>query len=121
MPVKISKPNHLLQIASHALFWAIVINPVMANADTLFGIVPQQSATKLARAWVPFIKRLSEETGVSVRFATLKDIPNFKQCHARGAYELAYMNPYHFTVFNKLSGYRATVGQMIAGGYRGKT
>ena len=67
------------------------------------------------------LKRLSEETGVSVRFATLKDIPNFKQCLARGAYELAYMNPYHFTVFNKLSGYRATVGQMIAGGYRGKT
>ena len=88
MPVKISKPNHLLQIASHALFWAFVINPVMANSDILFGIVPQQSATKLARAWVPFIKRLSIETRVSVRFATLRDIPSFEKCLARGAYEL---------------------------------
>ena len=111
MPVKKSKFNHLHEIVSHAFFWLFVINPVMANSDILFGIVPQQSATKLARAWVPFIKRLSEETGVSVRFATSKDIPNFKQCLAWGAYELAYMNPYHFTVFNKLSGYRATVGQ----------
>ena len=102
---------HLLQIASNALFWAIVINRVMANAHILFGIVPQQSATKLARACVPFIKRLSEETGVSVRFATLTDIPSFEKCLARGAYELAYMNPYHFAVFNKLSGYRAIVGQ----------
>ena len=111
MTVKKSKFNHLLQIASNALFWVIVIKCVMANANILFGILPQESAIKLARAWVPFIKRLFEETGVSVRFATLKDITSFKQCLARGAYELAYMNPYHFTVFNKLSGYRATVGQ----------
>ena len=83
----------------------------MANSDILFGIVPQQSATKLARAWVPFIKRLSKETGVSVRFATLKNIPSFEKCLARGAYELFYMNPYHFTVLYRLPGYRAIVGQ----------
>ena len=88
MPVKKSKFNHLLQIASNALFWVIVIKRVMANADILFGILPQESAIKLARAWVPFIKRLSKETGVSVRFATLKDIPSFEKCLARGAYEL---------------------------------
>ena len=87
MPVKKSKFNHLHQIVSHALFWAVVINPVMANSDILFGIVPQESTTKPARAWVPFIKRLSKETGVSVRFATLKDIPSFEKCLARGAYE----------------------------------
>ena len=88
MPVKKSKFNNLHQIVSHALFWAFVINPVMANSDILFGIVPHKSATKLARAWVPFIKRLSKETGVIVRFATLKDIPSFEKCLARGAYEL---------------------------------
>ena len=88
MPVKNCKFNHLHQIVSHALFWALVINPVMANSDILFGIVPQQSATKLVRAWVPFIKRLSKGTGVSVRFATLNDIPSFEKCLARGAYEL---------------------------------
>ena len=88
MPVKKSKFNHLHQIVSHALFWTFVINPVMANSDILFGIVPQQYASKPARAWVPFIKRLSKETGVSVRFATRKDIPSFEKCLARGAYEL---------------------------------
>ena len=87
MPVKKSKFNHFHQIVSYASFWAFVINLVMANSDILFGIVPQPSATKLARAWVPFIKRLSKETGVSVRFATLKDIPSFEKCLARGAYE----------------------------------
>ena len=77
----------------------------------IFGIVPQQSATRLAQAWVPMMKHLSEKTGVKITFATAKDIPSFEACLAKGAYDLAYMNPYHFTVFNKADGYRAFARQ----------
>lgn len=77
----------------------------------VFGIVPQQSATRLAQVWVPMMAHLSEQTGVKIAFATAKDIPSFEACLAKGAYDLAYMNPYHFTVFNQASGYKAFARQ----------
>lgn len=48
-------------------------NPAAASDNILFGIVPQQSATRLAQVWVPFMNRLSEETGMNIRFATIKE------------------------------------------------
>jgi phosphonate transport system substrate-binding protein len=77
----------------------------------VFGIVPQQSATSLDQVWVPMMAHLSEQTGVKIAFATAKDIPSFEACLAKGAYDLAYMNPYHFTVFNQASGYKAFARQ----------
>lgn len=82
-----------------------------AEQNILFGIVPQQSATRLAQVWIPVMNRLSQETGLKIRFATTKDIPTFEKCLAKGAYELAYMNPYHYTVFHKKSGYQAFAHQ----------
>lgn len=83
-----------------------------ARADTLyFGIVPQQAASRLAKMWVPVMQELSAQTGLDIRFATMKDIPTFEQCLAQGAYDIAYMNPYHYTVFSKKSGYRAFAHQ----------
>lgn len=42
-----------------------------------------------------------------MEFATAKDIPTFEACLAHGAYDVAYMNPYHYTVFHSLAGYEA--------------
>ncbi|MCB1772208.1 MAG: phosphate/phosphite/phosphonate ABC transporter substrate-binding protein [Gammaproteobacteria bacterium] len=72
-----------------------------------FGVVPQQSASKLARLWTPIAQYLGETTGLDVRFATAPDIPEFERRLARGEYDLAYMNPYHFVVFNEKPGYHA--------------
>jgi phosphonate transport system substrate-binding protein len=77
------------------------------NKTYTFGIVPQQSATKLAEVWLPLLKEIEAKTGYSIRFATAKDIPTFEACLAQQAYDFAYMNPYHYIVFNKLSGYIA--------------
>lgn len=88
---------------------AIVMNTSPVNAaDTLtFGVVPQQSASTLARLWTPIAQRLGEKTGLDIRFATAPDIPEFERRLARGEYDVAYMNPYHFVVFNEKPGYRA--------------
>ena len=59
---------------------------MVANAAIILGIVPQQSATKIAKAYLPFIKKHSEETGLSVYFATTKDIPRFVKCVVRFVY-----------------------------------
>ena len=89
----------------------LLIPPVYMGAEeslTLsFGIVPQQSATKLARLWTPICKYLSKQTGYRFVFKTAKDIPTFEKRLAAGEYDIAYMNPYHYTVFSIDPGYRA--------------
>lgn len=76
-----------------------------------FGVVPQQSATKLARTWVPLLKLLQQKTGIKLRFSTAPNIPTFEERLAKGEYDLAYMNPYHYTVFHKSAGYQAFAKQ----------
>ena len=72
-----------------------------------FAIVPQQAATVLAASWGPVIKQVAGIVGPDLKFATTKDIPTFEACLAKGAYDFAYMNPYHYVTFNAKSGYRA--------------
>ena len=82
------------------------------DESMIFGVVPQQSATRLAQVWVPLLEHISKKANRKIRFATARDIPTFEACLAKGAYDLAYMNPYHFTVFHKLSGYQAFARQV---------
>ncbi len=80
------------------------------SAETLtLGIVPQQSASRLAQLWAPIAEYISNATGENVHFATAPDIPTFEKRLAKGKYDIAYMNPYHFVVFNADPGYRAIV------------
>ena len=72
-----------------------------------FGVVPQQAATRLAQMWVPLLQRVQALSGVPLKFATAKDIPTFEEGLAAGRYDFAYMNPFHFVVFNAAPGYRA--------------
>ncbi|MCG9582507.1 phosphate/phosphite/phosphonate ABC transporter substrate-binding protein [Vibrio tubiashii] len=77
-------------------------------ADTLtFGVVPQQSASRLAKQWGPLVDTLKEQTGYEITFSTAPNIPEFEKRLSEGEYDLAYMNPYHYTVFSQVSGYRA--------------
>lgn len=71
------------------------------------GVVPQQAATALAKAWIPLLAEISQRSGVRLSFKTAPDIPAFEERMKRGEYDLAYMNPYHYTVFSKQAGYRA--------------
>ena len=94
------------------VLWVLLILTVpVCAADApgtlTFGVVPQQSATKLARTWVPVLRTLQERTGIPLRFATAPDIPTFEQRLSAGEYDLAYMNPYHYTVFHGRPGYQA--------------
>ncbi|MCU7834321.1 MAG: phosphate/phosphite/phosphonate ABC transporter substrate-binding protein [gamma proteobacterium symbiont of Taylorina sp.] len=75
--------------------------------NIIFGIVPQQSASKLARLWTPIFKQIGERAGVTIKFRTAPDIPTFEKRVSEGEYDIAYMNPYHYTVFSKKPGYVA--------------
>ncbi|MEO0444096.1 MAG: PhnD/SsuA/transferrin family substrate-binding protein, partial [Pseudomonadota bacterium] len=56
-----------------------------------FGIVPQQSAKKLAQAWTPVLQYLSTKTGIKLQFKTAKNIPEFEKRLADGDYDFSYM------------------------------
>ncbi len=89
-----------------ALSLFVTLN-VKATESLSVGIVPQQSAAKLARLWSPLLRELEQRSGVKLQFHTAPDIPTFERRLAEGEYDLAYMNPYHYTVFSREPGYRA--------------
>lgn len=82
-----------------------------AVAPLRFGVVPQQAARKLARLWTPLLEVVSEQVGISIVFETAPDIPTFERRLKEGQYHLAYMNPYHYTVFHRNPGYIALAKQ----------
>jgi phosphate/phosphite/phosphonate ABC transporter binding protein len=91
-----------------AVFLLLAAGEARAERPTLvFGIVPQQSASRLAQEWIPLLNHLGLQTGLKLVFATAKDIPTFESCLSQGAYDIAYMNPYHYTVFHQAPGYVA--------------
>lgn len=81
--------------------------PAKPPTSYSFGIVPQQSASKLARLWAPLLAKVSTDAGIRLQFATAPNIPTFEERLADGHYDFAYMNPYHYTVFHESPGYRA--------------
>lgn len=83
------------------------VNNANAEKTYSFAIVPQQSASQLAETWSPVLGWLSQHSGVPLRFVTTPDIPSFEKALSAAEYDFAYMNPYHFTVFNDKPGYRA--------------
>lgn len=85
----------------------IQINDIKAEKIYSFAVVPQQSASQLAETWSPVLGWLSQHAGVQLRFVTTPDIPSFEKALSAAEYDFAYMNPYHFTVFNNKPGYHA--------------
>ncbi len=98
---------HMLSVAAMSVgLWLPAYAQNVQHALTL-GIVPQQSASRLAEDWGPLLSELSRRSGVPLEFRTAPSIPAFEERLAKGAYDLAYMNPYHYVVFHKASGYQA--------------
>ena len=88
---------------------AFLAQPTGADSPTelTVGIVPQQSASALAAAWIPLLSEAAQRAGVRLAFRTASDIPTFEDRVKNGDYDIVYMNPYHYTVFSKAPGYDA--------------
>ncbi|SIO35612.1 phosphate/phosphite/phosphonate ABC transporter substrate-binding protein [Salinivibrio sp. ES.052] len=94
-----------------SLLFSITLVPHAQARDITFGIVPQQSAITLANNWGPILEYVSQQSGHNIVFRTAKDIPEFEGRVLTGEYDIAYMNPYHYTVFHQKPGYKAFVKQ----------
>ena len=76
-----------------------------------FGVVPQHAANKITRQWTPILDWISKRCNCQLKVRTAKNIPEFEKQLSLGKYDYAYMNPYHFTVFNQKPGYQAVARQ----------
>ncbi|MDN2663584.1 phosphate/phosphite/phosphonate ABC transporter substrate-binding protein [Psychromonas sp. 14N.309.X.WAT.B.A12] len=95
-----------------AIIMMFLSSNILAEGKVLkLGVVPQQSASSLAKVWLPLTLSLSEKTGYQIRFATAPNIPEFEKRVAAGEYDITYLNPYHYTVFSKSIGLRAIARQ----------
>ena len=98
-------PKWLPAVTVTLLMTLMVQLPAAAQAPAgkryLFGIVPQQSSSELARAWVPVLHFLERQTGLTLEFATAKDIPTFEARMAAGQYDFGYLSPYTYTVLRR--------------------
>jgi phosphonate transport system substrate-binding protein len=91
----------------------VALSSFSITAQTItFGIVPQQPAKKLAELWTPALQYIRIHTGLELHFATAKNIPQFEKRLLAGEYDIAYMNPYHYTVFSQKTGYQAVAKEL---------
>ena len=122
--ILVREPAKYIRSASACVvFLACIASPLDTIAQDevrpfTFGVVPQQAAAKLARLWTPLLDAVSEASGVPLQFRTAPNIPEFERRVGSGDYDVAYMNPYHYTVFSESAGYSALakqVGKRIRG------
>lgn len=107
-----SRPFRTGILALTLILWSgSTLGQSLSNHALSFAIVPQHSASKTVRLWGPVIEWLSQRSGLELEVVTATDIPEFERRLKAGDYDLAYMNPYHFVVFNQIPGYRAVAHQ----------
>lgn len=105
-----------------ALLAGVLAAPLSGRAEEPvydFGVLPQVATAKVAEQWVPFLDRLSEASGVKLRFVTAPSISEFGTRAAAGAYPfyyhntLAYVQAEHlYTAFAREVGAK-TVGVLV--------
>jgi phosphonate transport system substrate-binding protein len=70
-----------------------------------FGVVPQFEQRKLFSIWHPILDELEHRTGLRFELVGSPKIPVFEQKCIEGAYDFAYMNPYHLLLAHDAQGY----------------
>lgn len=98
-------------------FLLFMLSSLLFSKTLVLGVVPQQSPQKLYKAWSPIVKYISEETGIDIIFKTEKSIPSFEKELYLGNYDIAYSNPYHYTLAHERVNHNAVVrfDKMIVG------
>jgi phosphonate transport system substrate-binding protein len=85
-----------------------LISPPAESAENVtysFGVVPQFEKRKLFGIWRPILDELERRTGFTFELADSSNIPAFEEKFLEGAYDFAYMNPYHLLIAHDAQGY----------------
>lgn len=69
------------------------------------GIVPQFDARRTYNIWRHILDKIQQATGLRFVLKGSPNIPAFEQAYMSGAFDFAYMNPYHALLANHSQGY----------------
>jgi phosphonate transport system substrate-binding protein len=83
------------------------VSPAAEPASYSIAVVPQFDLRRIETVWRPIIDRLQGATGLRFHLVAEAAIPVFEKGLHAGAYDFAYMNPYHYVVASRRQGYRA--------------
>ena len=92
--------RHLL-----ALLLLLSTCSITAQERYTFGVVPQFEPGRIAATWQPILRELEKRTGFRIELVGAPGIPAFEQAFMAGAYDFAYMNPYHSVLAGEQQGY----------------
>lgn len=90
-------------------FAAFAHGPAAAQEAYSFGVVPQFEAIQLSNVWTPLLAEVSRRSGVTLRMEGSPKIPEFEKSFQDGAFDFAYMNPYHSLIALETQGYAPLV------------
>ena len=76
-----------------------------APTEITFAVEPQFGAETIFETWGPVLHEVGARAGVKLRLETYRSIPEFERSLRRGAPDLAYVNPYHALLANRVQGY----------------
>jgi len=83
---------------------------LILSAQTLsLGIVPRYNINQIRDQWLPLTEIIFKKTGVKIVLKTEAGVSQFLKAYQSGAYDLAYSNPGHYILANKLEGYTAII------------
>lgn len=88
-----------------------------------FGVVPQFEPRKQFAIWAPILREIGRRAGISLKLVGSPKIPDFEKSFLSGAFDFAYMNPYHAMLALWTQGYlplvrdggRELVGIVVVG------
>lgn len=96
-----------VRLAAASLF--LVPLSAVAQETYTFGVVPQFEARKLAEIWTPILAEISDRVGHILVKVGSPNIPEFENSFNDGAFDFAYMNPYHSIMALDSQGYMPLV------------
>lgn len=106
------------QVMLAATFMIALAGGASAEKVYTIGVVPQFGPKKIAAIWNPIIEELEARTGLKFKLVGSPRIPEFEDSFLNGAFDFAYMNPYHFLLARNSQGYVPLVndgGRMLFG------
>ncbi len=100
-------------IFSFLLWTALACAQAQTNPSTApkltVGVVPQFSASEIARNWLPFLQEVGAASGMVLELKSYPSIPLFEKAFLAGETDLVFMNPYHAVMAYKAQGYTPLV------------
>lgn len=96
--------ERLLRIVWLLLFF-VYTSHSRADVELTVAIVPQFPPDQIYSTWTPVLDEIAKMTGLRLVLKPYSTIPDFELAFRKGAFDVAYMNPYHAVMAMKAAGY----------------